>query len=138
MTVSAKQRCVFHGFLVASLLLLAFAPGFSPAARAQNHLVSPHALQQQLQTQATARQQNVRTLTKFLSTATAQQAMKTAGVSPVQVRNAVPTLSSRQLSSLASRAATAQQQFAAGRLTHGMLLVVIIAIVVVIVVIAIH
>lgn len=139
MTVSANNKLCLRGIALAVLFsLLAFAPGFSAAASAQDHLVSPQALQQQMQTATTARQQNIRTLTKFLSTPMAAQAMKTAQVNPIQVRNAIPTLSSQQLASLASRAQRAQQQFAAGALGMGMLLVIIIAIVVVIIVVAVH
>lgn len=139
MTDSLKLRTIFRGVALATLLsLFSFLPGFSPAAHAQDHLVSPHALQQQTQAATATRQQNVETLTRFLSTPLAARAMKTAKVNPTQVRNAIPTLSSHDLANLAQRAANAQQEFAAGRLTTGMLLVIIVAIVVVIVVIAIH
>lgn len=139
MTVSAKTHSFSRGIALAALFsLLAFVPGFSTAARAQDHLVSPQALQQQMQTASAARRQNIDTLNSFLSIPAAAQAMKTARVNPTQVRNAIPTLSSHELASLASRAQKAQQQFSAGMISNGMLLVVIVAIVVVIVVIAIH
>jgi hypothetical protein len=139
MSDSSKMSTFFRGVALAALLsLFSFVPGFSPAAQAQDHLVSPQALQQQTQAVTATRQENIRTLTNFLSTPTAAQAMKTAKVDPTQVRNAIPTLSSHDLASLAQRATNAQQQFAAGRLTTGMLLVIIVAIVVVIVVIAVH
>lgn len=139
MTASSRMHHFFRGISLAALLsLLAFAPGFAPAARAQDHLVSPQAMQQQMQTATATRQQNIQTLTKFLSTPVAEQAMKTAKVSPAQVRNAIPTLSSQELASLATRAQKAQQQFAAGALSTGMLLVIVIAIVVVIIIVAIH
>lgn len=139
MTDSSRLRLFFRCLSLAALLsLFTVVPGFSPAAHAQDHLVSPQALQQQAQAATSARQQNIETLTKFLSTPLAEQAMSKAKVDPVQVRNAIPTLSNQDLASLASRATKAQQDFAAGFLSTGMLLVVIIAIVVVIVVIAIH
>lgn len=139
MTDSSNLRTFFRGVALAALLtLISFVPGLSPAAHAQDHLVSPQTLHRQTQAATAARQENIRTLTNFLSTPTAAQAMKTAKVDPVQVRNAIPTLSSHDLASLAQRATNAQQQFAAGRLTTGMLLVIIVAIVVVIIVIAIH
>ena len=139
MTDSSKLRTIFRGVALATLLsLFSFVPGFSPAAHAQDHLVSPQVLQQQTQAATATRQQNIQTLTKFLSTPTAEQAMKTAQVDPVQVRNAIPTLSGRDLASLTSRATKAQQQFSAGMIGTGMLLVIIIAIVVAIIVIAVH
>lgn len=139
MTVLANRTLCLRGIALAVLFsLLAFAPGFSAAARAQDHLVSPQALQRQMQSATATRQQNIQSLTKFLSTPMAARAMKTAQVNPAQVRSAIPTLSSHELASLASRARNAQQQFAAGALGTGMLLVIIIAIVVVIIVVAVH
>jgi hypothetical protein len=139
MTDSLRLRSFFRGLSLAALLsLFSFAPGFAPVAHAQSHLVSPQALQQQAQAATAARQQNIQTLTKFLSTPVAEQAMKTAKVDPVQVRTAVPTLSNQDLANLASRATKAQQDFAAGFITTGMLLVIIIAVAVAIILIAFH
>ncbi len=139
MTGSSNLRTFFRSLLLVALLsLFSFVPGFSPAAHAQDHLVSPQALQQQAQAATATRQQDIQTLTKFLSTSIAQRAMKTARVDPVQVRNAIPTLSSQDLASLATRATRAQQQFSAGFITTGMLLVIIIAIVVAVILIAFH
>jgi hypothetical protein len=139
MTDSSRLRFFFRGVALAALLsLFTFVPGFSPAAHAQDHLVSPQALQQQAQAATATRQQNIQTLTTFFSTPIAQHAMKTAKVDPVQVRNAIPTLSNQDLASLAARANKAQQDFAAGFITTGMLIVIIIAIVVAIIVIAVH
>ncbi|HTV83706.1 MAG TPA: hypothetical protein VME18_13760 [Acidobacteriaceae bacterium] len=139
MTDLSKLRTFFRGLSLAAMLsLFSLVPGLLPAAHAQDHLVSPQALQQQAQAATTSRQQNIQTLTKFFSTPIARQAMKTARVDPVEVRNAIPTLSSQQLASLASRATKAQQQFSAGILGTGMLLVIIIAVAVVIIVIAVH
>ncbi len=124
--------------LAAVLSLFSFVPGFLPAAHAQDHLVSPQTLQRQTQAATATRQQNIQTLAKFLATPMAEQAMRSAKVNPVQVRNAIPTLSSHDLANLAARANKAQQQFSAGFLSTGMLLVVVIAIAVVIIIIAVH
>ena len=135
----------FRKFFLGSALTLAVLSllAFTPTARAQNspvadHLVTSQALQQQVQSASAARQQNIDTLTKFLSTPQAETAMKDHHINPVQVRTAIPTLSNQELASLAARASHAQQQFAAGFLGIGMLLVIIIAIVVVIILIAVH
>jgi hypothetical protein len=139
MTESSNLRTFFRGLTLAALLsFLSLVPGFAPTAHAQDHLVSPQALQQQAQAATATRQQNIETLTNFLSTPIARQAMKTAKVDPVQVHNAIPTLSNQDLANLASRATKAQQDFAAGRITNGMLLVIVIAIVVVVIVVAFH
>lgn len=135
MPSAALRKFFFAGTLAVALLSL-FA--FMPAARAQDHLVTWQALQQQVQSASAARQQNIDTLTKFLSTPVAESAMKAHHIDPVQVRTAIPTLSNPELASLAARASHAQQQFAAGFLGMGMLLVIIIAIVVVIIVVAVH
>jgi hypothetical protein len=129
------RRVFFASTLAVALLCL---PAFTPAARAQDHLVTSQALQQQVQSASAARRQNIDTLTRFLSTSEAESAMQAHHINPVQVRSAIPSLSNQELASLASRAAQAQQQFAAGFLGMGMLLVIIIAIVVVIIVVAVH
>jgi hypothetical protein len=139
MTDSKKSRIIFRALALAALLsLFSFVPALSPAAHAQDHLVTPQALQRQAQAATTTRRQNIQTLTKFFSTPIARQAMKTAKVDPVQVRNAIPTLSSHDLASFASRAQKAQQDFSAGLFGTGMLLLIVIVIVVAIIVIAAH
>jgi hypothetical protein len=122
--------CVLAGLFV--ILLCA------PAARAQDHLVSPDALQQQVQANAATRQQNINTVTNFLSTPIAERAMKSHHYDPVKVRSAIPTLSDEELANLASRASDAQQKFSAGVLGVGLLTLLIIIIVVIIVVAIVH
>lgn len=123
---------------IAALAALLAVLLFAPAARAQDHLVSPDALQQRVQTNAAARQQNIQAVTNFLSSPIAERAMRTNHYDPVKVRTAIPTLSDQELSDLASRARDAQQQFAAGFLGIGMLFLIILIIVVIIVVAAVH
>jgi len=135
MPSAALRKFFFRSTLAVALLSLL---AFTPAARAQDHLVTSQALQQQVQSASAARRQNIDTLTKFLSTPAAESAMKAHHINPVQVRTAIPTLSSQELASLSARASHAQQQFAAGFLGIGMLTIIIIAIVVVIIVIAVH
>lgn len=137
-------RLVTRGFAAAALPLILAA---SPAARAQatqhhpatdTHLVSPGQLQQQVQTATTTRQQNIETLNQFLSTPTAEKAMKDAKIDPVQVKTAIPTLSNAELANLSARAAHAQSQFAAGGLTTLALALIIIAVVLIILLAAYH
>jgi len=137
-TPRTTVRRTGHHFFVAALAALLAVLLFAPAARAQDHLVSPDTLQQQVQANAAARQQNIQTVSNFLSTPIAERAMKSNHYDPVKVRSAIPTLSDQELSDLASRANDAQQKFDGGFLGMGMLLVIIIAIVVIIVVVAVH
>ncbi|MGA7522272.1 MAG: PA2779 family protein [Acidobacteriaceae bacterium] len=129
-------RLVTRSLAAAALPLLLAC---SPAVRAQStHLVSPSQLQQQVQTATAARQQNIETLNQFLTTPTAQKAMKDAKIDPVQVKNAVPTLSNAELANLSARAAHAQSQFAAGSLSTLALALIIIAVVLIILLAAYH
>ncbi|HTW48118.1 MAG TPA: PA2779 family protein [Acidobacteriaceae bacterium] len=128
------RRKLFAAALAGLLAVLLFAP----AARAQDHLVSPDALQQQVRTSSATRQQNIDTVTNFLSTPIAERAMKSHHYDPVKVRSAIPTLSNAELANLASRANDAQQKFAAGFLGSGVLVLLILIIVVIIVVAAVH
>jgi cobalamin biosynthesis Mg chelatase CobN len=130
-------KALSHGFFAVALAtLLALAPGFAPKASAEDHIVSSQALQQQVENSSAARQSDISNLTNFLSTPQAEQAMRSAKVDPVQVRTAIPTLSNAELANLSQRATHAQQQFSAGMIGTGMLLVIVIAIVVVIILIA--
>lgn len=123
--------------------LFAFTPALfasQPAAGAaqDGHLVSPAQLQQQLESASAARRKNIDTLTKFLSSPTAVHAMKSSGIDPVQVKDAIPNLSDSELASLSARAAQAQQNFAAGSLSNSDLLIIILILVVVILLAVIH
>lgn len=129
-------RLLTRSLATAALPLLLVS---SPAVRAQNtHLVSPNQLQQQVQTAATARQQNIETLNQFLTTPAAEKAMKDAKIDPTQVKTAVPTLSDAELANLSARAAHAQSQFAAGSLSTLALALIIVAVVLIILLAAYH
>lgn len=129
-------RLVTHSLAAAALPLLLTA---SPTVRAQEtHLVSPSQLQQQVQTATAARQHNIDTLNQFLSTPTAQKAIKDAKIDPVQVKNAIPTLSNAELANLSARASHVQSQFAAGAISPLAIGVIIVLVVVLILVAAYH
>ncbi|HEY1808583.1 MAG TPA: PA2779 family protein [Acidobacteriaceae bacterium] len=129
-------RLVTRSVAVAALPLLLAS---SPAVRAQDgHLVSPSQLQQQVQTATAARQHNIDTLNQFLTSPTADKAMKDAKIDPAQVKNAIPTLSNAELANLSARAAHAQNQFAAGGLTTLALTLIILAVVLIILLAAYH
>ena len=71
---------------------------------AQSHLVSPADLQKELVTASQTRQHDISTVQQFLSTPTAEKAMKSAQIDPRQVQTAVSTLDDQELAQLAARA----------------------------------
>ena len=114
--------------LIASLVCaLTFTLQTSLLAASQNHVVSPAELQQATTAVARTRQQNIANVQKFFSTEKAEKALKSAHLDPVQVKNAVPSLSNQELARLASRADKAQKDFAAGALTNQQITYILIA-----------
>src|SRR5690242_2349497 len=101
-------RAVVPAVLVA---LMANPLGGRAQSTSSEHIVSSKALQQNLEASSAARQKNVETLTKFMSTPTAQKAMRDAKIDPAQVQKAIPTLSDQELTNLSARAADTQQKF---------------------------
>jgi len=105
------------GFLFQSPSLLA----------APEHVVSSAELQQAAVSVARTRQTNVAKVDKFFSAPQAQKALKSAHLDPVQIKQAVPSLSDQELARLASRADKAQKNFAAGALTNQQITYILIA-----------
>ncbi len=139
MTLSSSGRRFQPKLVVSTLvILLACAVTLPARAQASSHIVSSQALQQQLQTQSATRENNITTVTKFLSTPIAQRAMKMEHIDPMQVKKAIPTLSDSALANLSSRANQAQQQFAAGALTTNQMLLLIIVMLIVVLLVAVH
>lgn len=139
MRLSLLSKSLIQGALPGVLVaVLAFPPDIFAQTSQPDHIVSPEALQQGLQASAAARQHEISTLNGFLSLPGAERAMRDAQVNPEQVRTAIPTLSDQELASLATRAADAQQKFAAGSLTNNELIIIILIVALVIVVVAVH
>ena len=133
------QSLTLRAVVPSALMLLVSVPAIGSAATpAQDHLVSPQAMQKQMADSASARQKNIETIQNFLSTPVADRAMRDAHYNPEQVKNAVSSLSDQEVASLAARSADAQQKFAAGALTKPELALIVIALVVLIVVIIVH
>ncbi len=97
-------------------------------ALAQSHVVSLAELQNATVASTTARQKNVETLREFVSSPTAEKALKSAHLDAQQVRNAVSRLSDQELAQLASRASKTQADFAAGTLSDRDLIIILVAI----------
>jgi len=130
---------VLRGIISAALALPFACPSSVFAQQTtEQHLVSPQTLEQQVRSVSQTREQNIRTVTEFLNTQTAEHAMRDAHFDPIQVRTAVPTLSDQELSDLASRASNAQQQFSAGYIGQGTLTLIIILVAIIIIVAIIH
>lgn len=106
---------------------------------AQSHVVNPADLQKEIVKTSEVRQHNIQTVQQFLSSPMAEKAMKSAKVDPVQVKNAVSSLSNDDLAQIASRADRAQTDFAAGRLSDRDLIWIIVAIAaLILIIVAVH
>ncbi len=126
---------VLPGVLVAAL---AFPADIFAQAAEPDHLVSPGALQQKLEANSATRQQEINTVTGFLTSPMAERALKDAHINPEQVRTAIPTLSDEELASVSARAADTQQKFSAGILGTNTLLLIIVILAVIIIVAIVH
>ena len=123
------------GARAATALVLAALFAVPQSLLAETHVVSPSDLQQQLVETTRDRQNNLSTVRGFLSTSTAEKAMKSASIDPKQVQNAVSSLSDEELANMAQRANKAQVDFAAGGLSDRDLIWIILAIAVLVLII---
>lgn len=117
-------------FRVATAFVLAamFAVPQNLVAEAASHVVSPSELQQAAVKASAARRQNAEQVQQFFSSEKADQALRSAHMSPQQVKNAVATLDDAELAQLASRLNKAQADFAAGTLSDRDLIIILVAI----------
>ena len=95
---------------------------------AENHVVSPSDLQKAAVASTQARERNLETLREFVSTPTAEKALKAAHIDGQQVKTAVSRLSDDELAQLAARASKAQKNFAAVQLSDRFLIIILVAI----------
>lgn len=114
----------FARVIITSFLVTAFAA--QPSLSAQTHVVSPTELRRQAVAATRARQHNLATVTAFLSSPKAGNALRSARIAPAQVTTAIPTLSDQELAQLTLRAEKAQADFAAGDLTERDLLLILV------------
>jgi hypothetical protein len=125
-----------------SLGLALFTGVYGAAAQnalAQDHIVSPAQIQQDINSTAAARQKNETAVRSFLATPQAERAMQMAGVQPQQVNNAVSQLSNSDLAQLAARSQQAQKDFAAGKLTdHDLLIIAVAILALILIIVAVH
>ncbi len=119
----------------ASVLLFSIAVAAPQSMVAQNHVVSPGDIQNDVSNASAARHQNQKQVENFLSSQEAQRAMKSAKIDPQQVTSAISQLNDSELASLAARSAKAQRDFAAGNIDNHDLLIILVAIAVLILII---
>ena len=113
---------------VATASMLAVVFMIPQDSLAQSHVVSPADLQNAVIATTQARQKNVETIRQFVSSPTAEKALKSAHIDAKQVKDAVSRLSDSELSQLAARASKTQADFAAGRLSDRDLIIILVAI----------
>jgi len=113
---------------MAFVLAAVFALPQNLVAQAASHVVSPSEFQQAAIKASTARQQNRDEVQQFLSSETAQKALKSAHINPEQVKTAVSTLDDAELAHLTSRVHEAQADLSAGTLSDRDLIIILVAI----------
>jgi len=96
---------------IAALLLALMIPSF---VAAQDHVVKSGDLHQALVNASRQRMDNINKVESFLASEVAQQALKSVGIKPGKINQAVSLLADEELAQLASRAAEIQADFAAG------------------------
>ena len=118
----------FVQVMTAYVLATIFAIPQSLFAQAATHIVTSADMRKAVVDASMARQQNLDTVKKFVSSEKARHALESARMNPEQVRNSVASLSDAELAQLASRANTAQADFAAGRLSDRDLIFILVGI----------
>jgi len=113
---------------MAFVLAAVFALPQNLVAQAASHVVSPSEFQQAAIKASTARQQNRDEVQQFLSSETAQKALKSAHMDSQEVKAAVQQLDDEDLARLSARAEKAQREFAAGSLSDRDLLIILVAV----------
>lgn len=122
------MRSTIRPTLIASLVCaLGFLTSAPSLLAAPEHVVSPAELQQAAVNAARTHQANVAKVEKFFSTPQAQKAFQSAHLNPVEIKQAVPSLSDQELARLAARTDKAQKKFAAGALTNQQITYILIA-----------
>jgi hypothetical protein len=113
---------LFRLFVVALMMAIALPQ----LTFAQNSVTSSE-LEQAILNASRTREKNLEQVRGFLATDQVKSALKGAQMDPERVEKAASTLSSEELSRLASRTQSIQNDFAAGALTNQELTYVIIA-----------
>ena len=127
--LTLKRQSAFVAIALATLF--AVLPSFA----AQDHVVSPAEIQKEAVAATGARQQNVETVNRFLSSPQAAPALESTHMNAAQVKTAVSKLSDQEVAELATKANKAQADFAAGTFSDRDLIFVALAVLLVILII---
>jgi hypothetical protein len=130
--MSLSPTRAFQFLLIA---VLSMAVALPQSLFAQDHVVSSADLRKDVQAVAAARQKSLAQLDNFFSTPQGEKALETAHVSYQQIQKAVASLDDADLARLSARAQTAQNDFAAGRLTDRDLIIILLGIAVLVLII---
>jgi hypothetical protein len=117
-----------------ALLTLMLAAGSLAAQPAPDHVVSAAELHHAVQNAAQARQNNLATLNKFVSSSQATKLFEELKVDPAKVARALPMLSDAELARLARQSEAVRNDPAAGGLGTLLLLAIVLAILLVVLV----
>ena len=120
---------------VATASMLAVVFMIPQDSLAQSHVVSPADLQNAMVATTQARQKNIETIRQFVTSPSAEKALKSMHTDAKHVTESASRLSDSELSQLAARASKAQKDFAAGRLSDRDLIIILVAIVALILII---
>ena len=111
--------------------LFAAYPGFA----VQDHVVSPAEIHNDAVAATGRRERNVATVTQFMATPRAKQALASAHLGPAQVKTAMAKMSDEEVAELASRVDKTQADFAAGSMSDRDMIWLVLGIVVLILII---
>lgn len=106
-----------------------------PASAAQDHVVSPAEIHGAAEAATSARERNVETVTQFMSSPRAKEALKSAHLNTAQVKTGIAKMSDEEVAQLAKRVNKSQADFAAGHASDRDLIWLVLAVVVLILVI---
>lgn len=124
MTLSRLRKLAYASAL--SILMPLASMASEP--RPQTHVVSPEDLKKAAVAATAARQHNLETINRFLSSPQMEKALVKAGIDPARVKTGVTALSDQELEHLAARSEKVQADFAAGNLTERDLLFLLLGI----------
>lgn len=109
----------------------------SGVAMAQEHVVPPSELRDQMRAAAQSRRDNLEKIDRLMNREAVKTALKTAKIDDRQVRYSATLLSDEELARLADRAAKVDRDLAAGALNNQELTYIVIALATAVIVIVI-
>lgn len=127
-----KPRISFAAIVSLLLVTLIALP---PSFRAQQHVVRPVDIHDELVNATEARKQNRDKVMQLFASEDAEQALRKAGMDPGEVRSAVAMLSDAEVAALAARSEEMREDFAAGAFSNRELLIIVVVLAAIILII---